>query len=309
LKISVFYSWQSDIKAAANRSFIQEALEAAVKEIRADDSIAIEPVIDRDTAGVPGAPDIGSTIFEKIDASTIFVADVTIVSYKFAERPTPNPNVLIELGYALKSLGGKRVMLVQNNAFGGPHLLPFDLRQKRVLGYNSPEDAENRSDERRKLRAALKEAILLIMQEIETKPISQYPVELLISYINKKITADRHDYTLRMVLENNGDKVIKEWHVDVIIPTQLLDPLTKYMLKIESKSDNKLSFFRSTQNTHSAEIYPGDKKIVMDIDYRVDNPLFFKRGNLFNERVIATAYIHGAKAAVTERIVEELQCF
>ena len=76
MTVTIFYSWQSDTRAAANRTLIQDALEAAAKELRADDTIAVEPVIDRDTQAVPGAPDIGTTIFEKIDASAAFVADV-----------------------------------------------------------------------------------------------------------------------------------------------------------------------------------------------------------------------------------------
>ena len=32
-------------------------------EIREDDAIEVEPVVDRDTAGVPGSPDIALTIF------------------------------------------------------------------------------------------------------------------------------------------------------------------------------------------------------------------------------------------------------
>jgi hypothetical protein len=55
----------------------------------------VEPVIDRDTAGVPGSPDIAHTIFDKIDAAAVFVCDVSIVNADTAGRPTPNPNVLL----------------------------------------------------------------------------------------------------------------------------------------------------------------------------------------------------------------------
>lgn len=169
-KAIVFYSWQSDIKAAANRSLILDALEAAAKELANVEEIAVEPVIDRDTASVPGAPDIGKTIFEKIDASAVVVADVTIVNPGAGTRPTPNPNVMIELGYALRSVGGERVVLVQNTAFGKPEVLPFDLRQKRVLTYESAEDAQSRAPERKALQARLREALLLILQQPSTAP-------------------------------------------------------------------------------------------------------------------------------------------
>jgi len=76
MKQIVFYSWQSDLPNSCNRGLIQDALESAVATIKADDTIAVEPVVDRDTQGVPGAPDIASTIFAKITAADVFVADV-----------------------------------------------------------------------------------------------------------------------------------------------------------------------------------------------------------------------------------------
>jgi len=62
---TIFYSWQSDLPNATNRGFIQKTLERAAKEIHIDQSISIEPVIDRDTTGVPGSPDIAATILDK----------------------------------------------------------------------------------------------------------------------------------------------------------------------------------------------------------------------------------------------------
>src|SRR3990167_5443512 len=97
----VFYSWQSDLPNATNIGFIQLALENAAAAIASDDTVAVEPVVDRDTQGVAGAPDIASTIFAKITAADIFVADVSIINRPKKGRPTPNPNVLIELGYAM----------------------------------------------------------------------------------------------------------------------------------------------------------------------------------------------------------------
>src|SRR5258708_4130527 len=54
-----------------NRSFIQQALESAAKNIRADDTVGIEPVIDRDTQGVPGAPDIAKIIFQEVTTADV----------------------------------------------------------------------------------------------------------------------------------------------------------------------------------------------------------------------------------------------
>jgi hypothetical protein len=75
---TVFYSWQSDSSPKANRSFIQNALIKAIRAVKAKESITVEPVLDSDTRNVAGAPKISDTIFTKIDAASIFVADVTI---------------------------------------------------------------------------------------------------------------------------------------------------------------------------------------------------------------------------------------
>ena len=112
MKSLVFYSWQSDLPNACNRGFIQAALEKAANNIAADSTVTVEPVIDRDTQNVPGSPDIASTIFRKITTADIFVADVSIVTRAQDSRPAPNPNVLIELGYAFKSLGHERVIRI-----------------------------------------------------------------------------------------------------------------------------------------------------------------------------------------------------
>lgn len=170
----VFYSWQSDLPNAANRGFIQTALEQAAATIAADDTVAIEPVVDRDTQNVPGSPDIASTIFTKITSADIFVADVSIVTRAEKMRSAPNPNVLIELGYALKALGHERVILVFNRAFGTLEELPFDLRTRRVLLYEMQETAAERAPERkhleRQLEAALRTAVAGLPDDLAEPP-------------------------------------------------------------------------------------------------------------------------------------------
>jgi hypothetical protein len=165
----VFYSWQSDLPNATNRSFIQQALENVAKVIKADDTVDVEPVIDRDTQGVAGAPDIAKTIFQKIAAADVVVADVSIIVGRRKGRPAPNPNVLIELGYALRALGDERVVLVFNTAYGKLEQLPFDLKMRRALPYNMPESATDRATERRVLEARLDAAIRAAMASAQEK--------------------------------------------------------------------------------------------------------------------------------------------
>lgn len=308
MKVTVFDSWQSDTKAAANRTLIQAALESAVKELRADGSISVEPVIERDTKGVPGAPDIDATIFKKIEAGTVMVADVTIVG-RSGGGPTPNPNVLVELGYAFKVLGWKRIVLVQNVAFGPPEELPFDLRQKRVLTYSSAEDAPERAPERRRLLAELKEALALVLANADIRPVTTFPAELSIEYQKVKIRSERHDYQLQVRLKNAGTRPITEWHVDVSMPTRLLESGTIFAARVPERSNWQQTLFRGTQKTRGGAIYPGDTRLVLTIDYYVDDALYEDLRGLFDECVTAIAYVHGEIATTAERFVRDIQIF
>ena len=163
---TVFYSWQSDLPNRTNRAFILDALEQAARAVRSDASVGVDPVVDRDTAGVAGSPEIAATIFAKIAEADIFVPDVSLVTSHHARRPSPNPNVLLELGFAMSELGWDRVVMVMNTAFGDPTRLPFDLRGHRVVTYNcSDEPGTIKTGEQRALEKELTDAITAIFRE------------------------------------------------------------------------------------------------------------------------------------------------
>jgi hypothetical protein len=143
MKRVIFYSWQSDTKPKTNRNFIENALKSAILKLAQDQGTSIEPVLDRDTFGMSGSPDIVDTILAKVSAADLFVADVTLCVVNGAGRSSPNPNVLVELGYAIAQLGWDRILLVQNVVHGGPEMLPFDLRGRRIMTYAYGEDAPN----------------------------------------------------------------------------------------------------------------------------------------------------------------------
>jgi len=166
MKHVIFYSWQSDAKAAINRTFIENALEAAKKNIHLDDSVEVELSIDRDTQGVGGSPDIAATIFAKIDSADIFVCDVSLIG-KTDKRSIPNPNVLLELGYAIKSKGWDNIILVLNMASGSIQELPFDLRTRRVVPYEAHPDEADRSAEKKKLAGQLEGLLRAMFGKLE----------------------------------------------------------------------------------------------------------------------------------------------
>jgi len=167
MELKIFYSWQSDLPNKTNRGFIGDALKKVAKDIHQDDSLQVEPVIDRDTQGVVGSPDIANTIFSKIKDCHVFVCDVSIINKDSDRRLTPNPNVLVELGYAVGVLGWERIVLVINTAFGSIESLPFDLRMRRVTNYELPESAE-KPNIRRELEGKLSAQLRSIVTTIET---------------------------------------------------------------------------------------------------------------------------------------------
>lgn len=171
MPLTIFYSWQSDTRAACNRTLIQVALTGAIAELRGLPATSLDVAIDRDTIGTPGSPDIASTILEKIDRCSAMIADVTLVDSASDSRRFPNPNVLLEVGYAIKAKSFARIILVMNTHFGAVEQLPFDLRGKRVLTYTSPPEAESRASSRDSLKASLISALvetLRLETELET---------------------------------------------------------------------------------------------------------------------------------------------
>lgn len=133
---TVFYSWQSDLKSKTTRNLIEGCLNKAIQALGRDDEVEIDASLDRDTRGVTGAPVILDTILEKIDRAAAFVADVSIINAGTLGRPTPNPNVLVELGYAVKSLTWDCVLPVCNKFHGDISVLPFDIPDRRVMAYS-----------------------------------------------------------------------------------------------------------------------------------------------------------------------------
>jgi len=159
----IFFSWQSDTDNRVGRGLVQWALDRAIRTINADadiDPADRELHADRDTMNVPGMPPLADTIFEKIDRAAAFLSDLTHVATRGNGERSPNPNVLLEHGYALKSRGWRSLIAVMNTAMGHPdeHALPFDLRHyRRPILYHCPPDAVD--DERRAARTGLQRAL------------------------------------------------------------------------------------------------------------------------------------------------------
>src|SRR3974377_787033 len=115
--MKVFWSWQADTPGNIGRFFIRDALNDAIDTIKTDKDIS-EPnerenagtlELDADRQGVPGSPDLAATIFRKIEAAGVFVADVTLVAQTPDGKKLINSNVAIEYGHAHHALTDARI--------------------------------------------------------------------------------------------------------------------------------------------------------------------------------------------------------
>ena len=192
--MKVFWSWQSDTPRGTGRHFVENVLKDVIAEIAVEYEEAgrpeSRPELDKDTQGEAGLVAIVDTIFAKIRNASVFVADVTPVamveSRKRADgsatkvKPVPNPNVMIELGYALSALGHSRIVCVANDA----HLpsvedLPFDLRHRRgPITFALEPNASSVQKEKAgsALRRALKGAITDCLAEANNAAAEAAPV-------------------------------------------------------------------------------------------------------------------------------------
>lgn len=164
--IAIFYSWQSDLPNNKTRGFIQSCIEAAVKSLR--DAVVVDA--QRDTDGVPGTPDIVQTIFSRIDECDLFIADVSTVGMYTPEnhpdriKLMPNPNVMLELGYAAKSLDWSNVICLKNTDFDSQGELPFDLAHRRLTGFSL--ECNKVADERKRIRDIIASTVMDYEREI-----------------------------------------------------------------------------------------------------------------------------------------------
>lgn len=167
-EIKIFYSWQSDLPGNTTRNLIQSSIDDAVKSLRGTVSINA----DRDTKGEYGTPDITQTIFAKIEDCDIFIADVSVVNKYYsidnagnkidAIKLSPNPNVLLELGYAASVVSWENVICIINTDYGEPSDLPFDIAHRRLTPYSLINT--EKADVRKYLRRIIADTVMNLLE-------------------------------------------------------------------------------------------------------------------------------------------------
>jgi len=169
MDFTIFYAWQSDRPQNTHRYLIRNAAKDAGKRIGTDADVEDSPRLDHDTNDVPGTPEIAGTIFRKIRESGAFIADLTFIGatelHDGEKKLLPNPNVLLELGYAARSIGWDRIICVMNTSYGPVEEQIFDIKQRRwpicysLVGEN-PEEIQKA---RKYLSGQLQMAIRVVM--------------------------------------------------------------------------------------------------------------------------------------------------
>jgi hypothetical protein len=171
---TIFYAWQSDSDEKVNRYFIRDALKAAITSLSRDEKVEEAPRLDHDTKDVPGSPSIVEAILSKITQASVFVADVTLVAKTLDNTLVPNPNVMLELGYAVAKLTDRQVLTVMNEASGHPTLLPFDLAHRRwPITYNLPVGVAPSPALRQEFIGELTRALRIILRGVA--PVGRVP--------------------------------------------------------------------------------------------------------------------------------------
>jgi hypothetical protein len=147
--IVVFLVWQSDLPASRNQigTVLRDLVESVTSEKGALYPVRIDAAVDVGD----GAVRIDQNLLDRIISADAVVADVTPV-YRAFGRLTPNPNVLLEVGYALASKKPHQVFLLEKrrepDEIPGDSKpatqLPFDIATVHRIGFSETKDLRNR---------------------------------------------------------------------------------------------------------------------------------------------------------------------
>ncbi len=165
----VFFSWQDDDPKRKN--ILRNWIEKSCKELECE--------YDESTYDVPGMPNIPSTIKDKIQKCDIFIADIGIVCSN-EKRKFPNPNVLIELGYALGFKSWETIICI---CYPEDDIsqMPFDIKTDRIS--RMPLPPNKNEDENQVNKRSMKELKKWIQFSIEKGPKKELK-EFLLSQFN-----------------------------------------------------------------------------------------------------------------------------
>lgn len=250
--MKIFWSWQSDIDGKISRHFIKDCLTESIEEIGNEILLDERLEIDHDTKGVLGSPSITDTILQKITESNLFIGDVTPIALAENGKKVMNPNVAIEMGYAISEKGDTNIITIMNTAFGKlPDDLPFDLRHKRgAITYFLKNQASKEQilDEKKKLIKIFKE---VIKGYLSINPIKDLENAFNFDLNGPGVFFDLEKPLLRM--SKDGWSVVQDKEIMVKMENSYL--YVKVIPKIEL-SFSKTDLTRAMIDNSNFKIYP-----------------------------------------------------
>jgi hypothetical protein len=307
---SLFYSWQSDSPSQGSREVLRGALELATLRMATGMDEANRLIVDEDTRGLPGSPAIATSILDKIGSCEVFVADVTLcyTADSRAGRRAPNPNVLIELGYAFHAVGTGRVLMVMDASFGSPESLPFDLRSNRVLVYSCPADLADGSGLRENLASKLELSLRTILEKAGIPRPTPPPLSVALTHRERVIQSRYHEYRLYVNVSNNTQDIIRNWGIELRMPRPILKPDNKHSV-LELSSDEKFAVMRRGQEFGSGPIYPGEDRSVLIVDYVMNDDLWENRAAFFDLEIVAKVFVNDKFVSEARRRMRDMQVY
>ena len=200
MEYSNFYSWQSDSPSDCNRTFIRQAIDEAVASLGAGAAVEDSPRVESSMEGIAGTPEVATVMFTRIKKSAVFIGDITLVgtiakASSDGVKYVPNPNVLLEMGYAAGTIGWGRVICVMNEHFGKRTELPLDVRNRRFpIDYSlAPDDKVHGEKVKKDLSRWIQFAIETVTKN-EHEAVSEKISALDINCLNLMQAAGRDDY-------------------------------------------------------------------------------------------------------------------
>lgn len=173
MNVTLLNSWQSD--SDHNRKAIRTALREACTNAESQIS-DLHIKVDEATSNQVGALHIPNAVLENISKADVFIVDLSTIGVSFnGSRKIQNPNVLIELGYAISQLGWDRIILLFNKEYGDFNDMPFDIEKRCCIDFKISSEADRNGIGQ--LRENLSGRIVEIIQTNPEKPTLKTVVE------------------------------------------------------------------------------------------------------------------------------------
>lgn len=257
---TVFYAWQSDRDANTTRYLIRDALEQAIARLVSDQSIAASPTLVEGPGDIFGAEGIAEKVLRNIERADFAVFDMTFIAMREdveGAAGIPNPNVMLEAGYARANLSEQNLLYPLNTAYGAPLHLPFDLGYCGIVPFLAREDCSDVAGVTQMLADALFDKMLPIYRRMEDEAravaASQRPnVSLFINARRGSNTGPWRNYTLSIDAQAEHMDAVVDYTIEVEVPSDLVQqPQSHRDLQPRRGQDQSLLFRRNVRSSAS----------------------------------------------------------